>query len=41
MARDATARRGDRPTLFISLVAPDGVATVADWIRGLVPAPKA
>ena len=37
MARDAAARRGEAPTLFISLVASDGVAPVADWIRGLVP----
>ena len=41
MANDAAARRGDRPTLFVSLVAPDGVAPVADWIRGLAPAAKA
>jgi urease accessory protein len=40
MARDAAARRGAAPTLFISLVAPHGVTPVADWIRGLIPAPK-
>jgi urease accessory protein len=41
MARDAAARRGAAPTLFISLVATDGVAPVADWVRGLVADAKA
>jgi urease accessory protein len=33
MRRDAAARRGTRETLLISLVAPDGVAPVAEWVR--------
>ncbi|CAN5221597.1 urease accessory protein UreG [soil metagenome] len=33
MDRDARARRGDLPTVFISLVADDGGAPVVDWIR--------
>jgi urease accessory protein len=33
MRRDATARRGGRPTLFTSLVAPDGAEGVAAWVR--------
>jgi len=36
MARDAAARRGDRPTLFTSLRASDGAAVVADWVRARV-----
>jgi len=32
MRRDAAARRGDRPTLFTTLVAPGGAARVADWV---------
>ncbi|GAA2151878.1 urease accessory protein UreG [Kitasatospora kazusensis] len=33
MARDAKAQRGELPTLFCSLAAPDGVAPIAAWIR--------
>ena len=33
MDRDAKARRGELPLLFTSLVAPDGAAAVADWVR--------
>ncbi|MFI9270891.1 urease accessory protein UreG [Kitasatospora sp. NPDC052896] len=33
MARDAEAQRGQRPTVFCSLVRPDGVAPVAAWVR--------
>ncbi|NYI04455.1 urease accessory protein UreG [Allostreptomyces psammosilenae] len=33
MARDAAAQRGDLPTLFCSLAAPDGVAPIAAWVR--------
>jgi urease accessory protein len=38
MARDAAARRGDAPTVFLSLVADPGAAPVADWVRGLLAA---
>jgi urease accessory protein len=33
MARDAAARRGDAPTVFLSLVEDPGAAPVADWVR--------
>jgi urease accessory protein len=33
MRRDAAARRGTRETVCISLVARDGVAPVATWVR--------
>nr|WP_280718868.1 urease accessory protein UreG [Kitasatospora sp. MAP5-34] len=33
MARDAKAQRGDLPTVFCSLAAPDGVAPVVAWVR--------
>ncbi|WP_042373424.1 urease accessory protein UreG [Streptacidiphilus neutrinimicus] len=33
MARDAAAQRGALPVVFCSLVAPDGVAPVASWVR--------
>jgi urease accessory protein len=36
MARDAAARRGDRPTLFLSLVADRRATAVADWVRAAV-----
>jgi urease accessory protein len=36
MARDSAARRGDAPTVFLSLVAEGGVTPVAEWIRGLL-----
>jgi urease accessory protein len=36
MARDAAARRGDLPTLFLSLVEHPAATPVADWLRGLV-----
>jgi urease accessory protein len=34
MDRDARARRGDLPIAFTSLVAVDGAAEVAAWVRG-------
>jgi len=37
MARDAAARRGDLPTVFLSLVEDPKAAEVADWIRALLP----
>ncbi|HZQ59079.1 MAG TPA: urease accessory protein UreG [Acidimicrobiales bacterium] len=33
MRRDAAARRGDRPTLFTSLVSAEGADAVAEWVR--------
>ena len=33
MRRDSAAQRGDRPTVLISLRAPDGVLPVAEWVR--------
>jgi urease accessory protein len=33
MERDAAARRGDLPTVFLSLVEDRGAAPVAAWIR--------
>ncbi|MEU9127987.1 urease accessory protein UreG [Kitasatospora sp. NPDC048540] len=33
MARDAAAQRGDLPTLFCSLAAPDGIDPIAAWVR--------
>ncbi|GGM89672.1 urease accessory protein UreG [Dactylosporangium sucinum] len=36
MARDAAARRGDLPTVFLSLVEDRTAAPVQDWIRSLV-----
>jgi urease accessory protein len=33
MRRDAAARRGDRPTLFTSLVGADGAEAVVAWVR--------
>jgi urease accessory protein len=38
MARDAAARRGDLPTVFLSLVEDPAATPVADWVRGLVKA---
>jgi len=38
MARDARARRGDRPTLFTSLREDPGATAVADWLRAHLPA---
>jgi urease accessory protein len=37
MDRDARARRGDLPTVFLSLVEDRGATPVADWIRSLLP----
>jgi urease accessory protein len=34
MARDAAARRGDLPTVFLSLVEDPGATDVAAWVRG-------
>ncbi|WP_326559491.1 urease accessory protein UreG [Micromonospora sp. NBC_01796] len=36
MARDAGARRGDLPTVFLSLVQDRSATPVADWVRTLV-----
>ena len=36
MARDAAARRGDLPTVFLSLVEDRGAGPVADWVRAQV-----
>jgi urease accessory protein len=36
MARDAAARRGDLPTVFLSLVGDPTAGPVQEWIRGLV-----
>jgi urease accessory protein len=36
MARDAAARRGDLPTVFLSLVEDRKALVVADWIRAAV-----
>ena len=36
MDRDARARRGDAPTVFLSLVEDPAAGPVADWIRTLV-----
>jgi urease accessory protein len=38
MARDARARRGDAPTIFLSLVEDPGAGPVADWVRASVAA---
>jgi urease accessory protein len=38
MDRDARARRGDLPTVFLSLTEDRAATPVADWIRGLVAA---
>jgi urease accessory protein len=40
MARDAKARRGDAPTVFLSLVEDPGAGPVADWVRNSVCAPS-
>jgi urease accessory protein len=40
MARDAKARRGDAPTVFLSLVEDPGAGPVADWVRSSVCAPS-
>src|SRR5689334_5510533 len=37
MERDARARRGDLPTVFLSLVEDRAAKPVQEWIRGLVP----
>jgi len=36
MERDAAARRGPLPTVFLSLVRDRGATPVADWIRALL-----
>jgi urease accessory protein len=36
MARDAAARRGNAPTVFLSLVKDEGVIPVEAWVRELV-----
>nr|WP_239080008.1 urease accessory protein UreG [Actinoplanes brasiliensis] len=38
MESDAKARRGELPTVFLSLVGDRTAAPVADWIRGLIAA---
>ncbi|WP_442932398.1 urease accessory protein UreG [Micromonospora sp. NBC_01699] len=40
MARDAAARRGDLPTVFLSLVQDRAATPVADWVRALVANPE-
>ena len=39
MERDAGARRGELPTVFLSLVRDPSAGPVADWILGLLPRP--
>ena len=39
MARDAAAKRGERPVMFCSLVEDPGAPTVAAWVRCLVSVP--
>jgi urease accessory protein len=39
MQRDASARRGDLPTMFLSLVTDTTAASVADWVRRMVGSP--
>ncbi len=41
MDREARARRGDRPTVFTSLVEPDGARPVIDWLAPLLAARRA
>ena len=36
MEHDAAARRGDLPTVFLSLVGDPAAAPVANWVRGIV-----
>ena len=36
MRRDAAAKRGDHPTLFVSMAEHPGAPAVADWIRKLL-----
>jgi urease accessory protein len=38
MARDAAAQRGELPVAFQSLRGTEGVAPVADWVRGRIAA---
>jgi urease accessory protein len=38
MRRDSAAVRGERPTVLVSLRAPDGVAPIAAWVRHAVSA---
>jgi urease accessory protein len=40
MARDAAARRGDAPTVFLSLVGDPGAGPVVAWVRGLLAAAR-
>ena len=39
MRRDAAARRGDLPTVFLSLVEDPAATPVTTWIRTLCPRP--
>jgi urease accessory protein len=39
MERDAAARRGELPTVFLSLVRDRAATPVADWIRSLLKRP--
>jgi urease accessory protein len=39
MERDAAARRGDRPTVFLSLVRDRQATVVADWVRAALAPP--
>jgi urease accessory protein len=36
MDRDARARRGDLPTIFLSIANDEHATAVADWVRHLV-----
>jgi urease accessory protein len=36
MARDAAARRGDAPTVFLSLVEDPGAPPVTAWVRAQI-----
>jgi len=40
MDRDARARRGDLPTIFLSITQDQQAQRVADWVRHLVPQPR-
>jgi urease accessory protein len=40
MARDAAARRGELPTVFLSLVQDRAATPVADWVLGLLGIPR-
>ncbi|MEX2621686.1 MAG: hypothetical protein WD250_15835 [Egibacteraceae bacterium] len=37
MRRDAAVQRGERPTVFTDLRAPEGARAVAAWVRAALP----